>query len=335
MMKLHILSETPFIVKGTGVHTAFLDHIRLMKEGDDIDLVVNNEGYGDVLHCHTYGLYYFWKGRRYKGKRVFTVHVIPDSIKGSLPLWKLFMPIVKKGLKAVYSYSDVCIAISPEVERAVIASGAKTRIVKIYNPVHTGVWKRTEEKRIEGRRLMNISKNDFVVIGVGQLQGRKGVEDFIDIAGALPGLKFIWIGGRPFGPLTEGLSRINSKIRNAPANFTYLGQVDFDMMPNIYAAGDLMLFTSYQENCPLAPLEAAASGMPVIFRDIVEYRSLYQTLYLSANDNQEFIFMTERMAVDNNYYQTGLEISSKLVSFFDKDYIRNELMKVYATLYKN
>ena len=88
-MKIHVVSETPFIMKATGVHTAFMNHIELLKEKNDIEVVVNDEGTGDIFHGHTYGLYYIWKGRRYKGRRVFTAHVIPDSIKGSLPAWWL------------------------------------------------------------------------------------------------------------------------------------------------------------------------------------------------------------------------------------------------------
>jgi len=33
-MKIHVISETPFIMKATGVHTAFMDHIELLKEKD-------------------------------------------------------------------------------------------------------------------------------------------------------------------------------------------------------------------------------------------------------------------------------------------------------------
>ena len=100
-MKVHIISETAFLMKATGVHTAFIDHIDLLKEKKDLDIVVNNEGRGDIFHSHTYGPYYLWKGIRYKGRRIFTVHVIPDSIKGSLPNWKLLMPITKIGLKII------------------------------------------------------------------------------------------------------------------------------------------------------------------------------------------------------------------------------------------
>jgi 1,2-diacylglycerol-3-alpha-glucose alpha-1,2-galactosyltransferase len=334
-MKIHVISETQFIMKATGVHTAFLDHIELLKEKNDIEVVVNDEGTGDIFHCHTYGLYYLWKGRKYKGRRVFTAHVIPDSIKGSLPLWWLFMPFIRVGLKIVYSYADICIAISPMVEKAIIATGAKTKIVKIYNPVHIDRWKRTEENRKKGRQLLKLTENEFIVLGVGQLTGRKGVEDFLDIADAIPEVKFVWAGGRPFKGFTEGIKRINERLNNAGKNVINIGQINLEDMPLIYAAADLMLFPSYQENCPLAPIEAAACGMPVIYRDIEEYRSLYENPYIKAGSIEEFITLTKRMIDDSQFYNEGLKISEQLLMQFDKDIIRKKLINMYQSLLSN
>jgi 1,2-diacylglycerol-3-alpha-glucose alpha-1,2-galactosyltransferase len=334
-MKVHVISETPFLMKGTGVHTAFVNHIRLLKEKNDIEVVVNNEGTGDVFHGHTYGLYYLWKGRKYRGKRVFTAHVIPDSIKGSLPAWWLFMPFIRLGLKMVYSYADVCIAISPMVGKAILDTGARTKIVKVYNPIYIDTWKRTMHNRSLGRQKLGIAEDEFVVLGVGQLEGRKGVDDFLDIAGVIPEARFVWAGGRPFGGLTEGIKRINERFMNAGDNVIHAGQIELEEMPLIYAAADLMLFPSFQENCPLAPLEAAACGMPVIFRDIEEYTSLYENPYLKAADQAEFINLTRRMINDKDFYCKGLEISKQLLTQFDKDIIRKKLLDIYNSLLAN
>lgn len=334
-MKIHIVSETSFLMKSTGVHTAFIDHRRLLKEKDDVDVVVNDDGTGDIFHGHTYGLYYLWKGRKYKGRRVFTVHVIPDSIKGSLPAWWLFMPFIRIGLKIVYSYADVCIAISPMVEKAIVETGARTKIVNIYNPIDIETWKRTDENRARGRKRLGLSETDFVVLGVGQLEGRKGVDDFLDVAESIPEVKFVWAGGRPFGGLTEGIKRIDERLRNAGANFTNAGAIDLEDMPLIYASADLMLFPSFQENCPLAPIEAAACGMPVIYRDIEEYRSLYKNPYIKAGNTEEFIALTRRMINDRQFYNEGLKISEQLLIQFDKEIIREKLISVYKSLLIN
>lgn len=331
-MKLHIVSETQYMVKGNGVHTAFIDHVELSKSKNDIEVVVNNEGTGDVFHSHTYGPLYFLKGLEYKNRRIHTVHVIPDSIKGSLPFWPVFMPFVKWYLKQVYSYAEVCIAISPMVESAIKELGAKTEIVRIANPINTDKWIRTAENRKKGRELLGLSDNEFVVLGVGQLQARKGVEDFMDVAAAIPQGRFVWAGGRPFKGMTEGVSRIDARIASAPDNIQFTGMLDLDQMPLIYAAADAMLFTSYQENCPLAPIEAAACGMPVVFRDIEEYKSLYDYAYLKAATTNEFIEMTKQLMNDKTAYSNGLLVSKQLITQFDKDKIREKLVSLYARL---
>jgi len=334
-MKVHLVSETIFTAKGNGVHTAFMDLVALLKEKNDIRVVVNGEGFGDVFHSHTYGPYYFWKGRRYKGKRIYTVHVIPDSIKGSLPKWKIFMPFVKWYFKKVYAYADVCIAISPMVEHAIKDLGVKTRIVKIYNPVILDEWKRTAEMRKTGREMLGISDNEFVVLGVGQLEGRKGVEDFLDIAESFPDSRFVWAGGRPFGMMTEGIARINTRVEKAEGQIKFTGMIELDKMPFIYAAADMLIFPSYQENCPLAPLEAAASGIPVIFRDLKEYTLLYDNTYLKANTTREFIDLTRRLIQDKSFYEEGIKISKQLITQFDKNKIRAQLINLYQELYEN
>jgi len=331
-VKIHVASETMYMVKGNGVHTAFIDHLELLREQNQFEFVVNNDGFGDIFHSHTYGLYYFLKGMGYKNRRILTVHVIPDSIKGSLPFYKVFMPFVKWYFKQVYSYADVCIAISPEVENAIRKLNAKTNIVRIYNPIHIEKWKRTDENRSKGRQLLGLSDSDFVLLGVGQLQARKGVEDFMDVAQAIPNAKFVWAGGRPFKALTEGVLRIDSRIAQASDNIQFTGMLDLELMPLIYAAADAMLFTSYQENCPLAPIEAAACGMPVVFRDIMEYELLYEKSYLKAKSTEEFINDTQRLMNDKRYYEQGKQMSDTLLQQFDKNVVRQKLLNLYQNL---
>src|SRR5664280_3266391 len=223
------------------------------------------------------------------------------------------MPFIKLGLKIVYSYADVCIAISPMVEKAIIGSGAKTRIVNIYNPVHLETWRRTDENRIRGRQMLGLGKNEFVVLGVGQLTGRKGVDDFLDVAEAIPEVRFVRAGGRPFGGLAEGIKRIDERFAGSGTNVINAVQIDLEKMPLIYAAADLMLFPSYQENCPLAPIESAAFGIPVIYRDIEEYRSLYENPYIKAGSIEEFTTITKRMIYEKEFYDNGLKISKQLL----------------------
>lgn len=331
-MKIHVLSETENLMEGQGVHTAFVDMVELLKSKNDLEVVVNNQGKGDLFHSHTYGPMYFLKGLSYKGRRILTVHVIPDSIKGSLPYWKLLYPLVKRYFRMVYSYADVCIAISPMVEKAIKDLGVKTKIVRLGNPLPVDRWKTNITKKETGRHKLGITKYEFVVIGVGQIQQRKGIEDFIEIAKVFPHITFVWVGGRPFGKLTEGINRINSKIEHAPKNIIFTGLVKLEAMPELYSAADMMIFTSYQENCPLAPLEAAAAGLPVVFKDLVEYRQLYNSDYLKADTNEAFISQIKSLYEEKEKYAQAVETSKILINQFDKLEIRNSLLDLYHNL---
>jgi 1,2-diacylglycerol-3-alpha-glucose alpha-1,2-galactosyltransferase len=334
-MKVHVFCEAPFGMRGNGVHTAFRDSIELLNDGPDIEAVVSRRGKGDVFHSHTYGPRYFWAGRKYKGRRVFTAHVIPDSVRGSFPLWKLILPLSKWYLKKVYEYADVCLAISPRVADSIRELGTRTRIVEISNPVMMEHWRFTPEKRERGRRMLGLGDDDFVVLGVGQLVERKGVEDFLDVAEAIPEARFIWAGGRPFGVLSDGLIKINARIKRAPGHVRFTGMLELEEMPLVYAAADAMLFTSYQENCPLAPLEAAACSLPVLFRDLPEYALLFRNPYLKTGSTGGFIEMTRRLMKDETFFREAREISRQLVTQFDRRQIRNELLEVYHSLLVN
>jgi 1,2-diacylglycerol-3-alpha-glucose alpha-1,2-galactosyltransferase len=327
--------ELARIVKGNGVNTVFVQMIDLLRRKDDVEVVINGKGRGDVFHSHSYGLFYFLRGIGYKGRRILTVHVIPDSAKGSIPGWPLLMPMIKWYFRKVYSYADVCIALSPMVETAICDLHANTRIVKMYNPIPIDFWKSSVESRKKGRKMLKLKEDDFVVLGVGQLEGRKGVEDFLDVATEIPGAKFVWAGGRPFGALTEGVVRINNRMSQAPSNITFPGMFELSDMPFIYAASDALIFPSYQENCPMAPLEAAAAGLPVVFRDLPEYRLLYENQYIKAATTMEFVQIVRKLMNDRDFYDKGCVISKQLLEQFDENKIRTKLIGIYTDLYQN
>lgn len=332
-LKINVCSETALLkMRGEGVNTAFVDCVELLKEGNDVDVVVNQEERGQLMHSHTYGPYFFLRGIGYPRKKILTVHVIPDSIKGSLPFANTLMPFVKWYFKKVYSNADVCIAISPMVEKAIKELNAKTQIIRMSNPLQLNKWRRTKALRERGRKILGLKEDDFCVIGVGQLQQRKGPHDFIEIGKQIPNAQFRWIGGRPFGAMTEGIKRLDKQINEAPSNIQFAGLFSLEEMPCLYAAADMMLFLSYQENSPLAPVEAAASGIPVVYRNLEEYRVLYRNEYWKANTNDQFVEWVNLLMTDQKLYNEGVDISQKLITQFNKDNIREELIQLYKNV---
>jgi 1,2-diacylglycerol-3-alpha-glucose alpha-1,2-galactosyltransferase len=332
-LKINVCSETALLkMQGEGVNTAFVECAELLQERNDVEVLINSQGHGDVMHSHTYGPYFFFKGLFYPKRKVLTVHVIPDSIKGSLPFAKQLMPFVRWYFKRVYSFANVLIAISPMVEEAIRELGVTTRIVRMANPLQAEKWKRTEALRKKGREMLELKNDDFCVMDVGQLQQRKGPEDFIEIGKKLPHIQFRWIGGRPFGAMTEGINRLNIKIAEAPENIKFAGLFSLEDMPALYAAADAFIFLSYQENSPLAPIEAAASGMPVMYRDLREYQLLYKNEYFKGNTHDDFVQWITNLTADKAFYDRGLVVSKQLITQFEKEHIRKKLISLYKDL---
>lgn len=332
-LKINVCSETALLkMQGEGVNTAFVECAELLQERSDVEVLINSQGHGDVMHSHTYGPYFFLKGLFYPKRKVLTVHVIPDSIKGSLPFAKQLMPFVRWYFKQVYSFADVLIAISPMVEEAIRGLDVTTRVVRMANPVQMEKWKRTEELRKKGRKILGVKENEFCVMDVGQLQQRKGPEDFIEIGKKLPHVQFRWIGGRPFGAMTEGIKRLNKNIAEAPSNIKFAGLFSLEEMPALYAAADAFIFLSHQENSPLAPIEAAASGMPVMYRELREYKLLYKNEYFKGNTNDDFVAWIEKLTSDTTFYAQGLTVSKQLITQFEKEQIRKKLISLYKDL---
>jgi len=319
-------------MQGEGVNTAFVECAELLQERKDVEVLINGQGHGDVMHSHTYGPYFFLKGLFYPKRKVLTVHVIPDSIKGSLPFARQLMPFVRWYFRQVYSFADVLIAISPMVEESIRELGVTTRIVQMANPLQREKWQRTEALRKKGREILNVKDGEFCVLDVGQLQQRKGPEDFIEIGKKLPHIQFRWIGGRPFGAMTEGIKQLDKKIAEAPSNIKFAGLFSLEEMPALYAAADAFIFLSHQENSPLAPIEAAASGMPVMYRDLREYRLLYKNEFYKGTTHEDFVQWITKLASDKTFYNQGLAVSKQLITQFEKGHIRAKLISLYKDM---
>jgi hypothetical protein len=58
-------------------------------------------------------------------------------------------------------------------------------------------------------------------------------------------------------------------------------------------------------------------------------------LKINAGNREEFINITRRMVNDREFYNAGLKISQQLLTLFDKDIIREKLIRVYYNLLGN
>jgi len=272
-----------------GVHTAFVDMIEALKERPEVEVLVNSAAKADILHAHTFGPAYWSRRRAYPKRRVMTAHVIPDSFKGSLVGWQLWMPIAQWYLKFAYNSAEVVLAVAPHVKADLQRIGVRSSVGVLTNPVNERRFHVDPALRTQGRRTLGLPDDARVALGVGQVQPRKGVAEFIATAALRPDVEFVWLGGRPFGRLTDSVKALNAKIKAATPNVHFPGTVGLEDMPALYSAADIFFFPSWQENCALAINEAMACGVPLLLKDNPEYPALYgEPNYLRAPDVQGY-----------------------------------------------
>ncbi len=334
MLTLNILAEK-FIGTANGVYTAFIQAEEQLKKRKDISLSVNQRGYNyNVIHSHTIGLEYIWKSFFCRNKLLVSAHVVPDSFIGSLVFSKLWKPLAKQYLKLVYNRAKIIIAVSPVVKEELIKIGVNSQIEVLCNSVNRDKFKENTKFRQTFREKWNIKEDDVVAVCVGQIQPRKGVADFIGVAEKCPDIKFVWVGGRPYGRLTADYDRLTKVVENAPPNVIFTGSVDFEDMPGFYAMSDVYFFPSFQENFAYATVEASSVRLPLLLRDNPEYVDTLHGHYLTGTDIDSFSLELNKLAKDKEYFEKWRSESNKLAERYSIESYIEQLVSIYADVHK-
>ena len=329
-MKVNFISESEFLgAKDHGVHTAYLNLARELQR-DGVTLEKNSFGASTVTHINTIGPFALYK-LLLSHPNVTSAHVIPDSFVGSLKFAEKWKKLAEIYLKFFYNQSDMVLAVSPMVKTQLEKMGVKKRIEILPNTVNEESFHPDESLRTKGREFLQLPDKKFVAVGVGQIQPRKGIADFIEVAKNLPDVQFIWIGGKPFKSLTEDVQVDLSKL---PANVKIVGPVEYVTMPQLYNAADVFFFPSYQENAPMAIIEAAACGLPLVLRRLPEYRTLYHDDYLACGSVQEFARTIQELKENRRFYEKQLKKSIEFAQKFSSREIGKKLIHYYTLVAK-
>jgi 1,2-diacylglycerol-3-alpha-glucose alpha-1,2-galactosyltransferase len=92
------------------------------------------------------------------------------------------------------------------------------------------------------KTLRNFS-DQFVVLGAGQVQRRKGIDDFAQLARECPDVTFVWAGGFSFGNMTNGHAEYKKLMEQPPKNLVFTGIVEAEEMLKLYNMADVFFFT--------------------------------------------------------------------------------------------
>ncbi len=335
MPTINMLSSADKI-KGQGVGSAYLEQVNLVQNGLDKEfkVIINKRTRADIMHYHTIDLKYYLSVpfAKRKGVTVGYVHFLPETIEGSIKLPNFIKKIFYKYIISFYNSMDYLVTVNPNFITKLEAYNINSdKITYIPNFVsNEKFYNLSVEDRCIAKEKLKIEKDAFVVLGVGQIQTRKGVIDFIDIARKMPAVQFVWAGGFSFGNITDGYKELKNQMENSPKNILFTGIVERDLMNDIYNVSDVLFMPSYNELFPMSILEAMNSYTPILLRDLELYEDILFDYYLKEHDNDGFIRVIEKLKNDSIYYKQAKEKATRGQDF----YSRENVLSLWKNFYK-
>ncbi|MGQ9477946.1 MAG: glycosyltransferase family 4 protein [Candidatus Bipolaricaulia bacterium] len=322
------------LVRKSGFLTAFRNQGRAL-EAAGVEVVADPAGDYEILHLHSYGprsFYYLKRARRLGRKVVIHAHSIGSyDLRDSFTLTNLIAPLYERLLHAFYSKGDAIFTPSARAKELLQGKGLRPPIEVVSNGVDVERLRPSPEKRDRYRRELGLSR--FTVASAGNVIPRKGVMDFIAVSRLLPEYDFVWYGQRwnrllAYHPKMEQMLMLAAK----QPNLRFPGFAR-DIQGALSAA-DLFFFPSWGENQPMALLEAAACGLPLVVRDLPEYRDwlIERENCLKGQKVEEFAQKIKMVAEDRALRERLSSAAHRLAEEHSLERVGTRLIELYSAL---
>lgn len=230
-------------------------------------------------------------------KVVYYGHSTMEDFKNSFKGSNFFAPAFKQWIKFCYSLGDIVVTPTAYSKEMLQSYGIKKPIVALSNGIDVGFWRSTgEEKEYRQRKK---------IISVGHFIERKGIVEFLEVAKKNPQYDFVWYGHTNLSLIPE---YVRTAIVNAPANVSFPGYVSSEILKEAYETSDVFLFMSHEETEGIVVLEAMASGIPIIVRDIPVYEGWIRdgvNAYVFTDDGSVDDILKKALEEDNSSIVEG------------------------------
>lgn len=324
-------------VSGQGVGSAYMEQVALVRQQSDVFeiLEAGQKGPSDINHVHTVNPSYRARMDK-KHVNVIYVHFIPSTLDGSLRMPKFAFHIFKKYVVSTYKKADEIVVVNPSFIAPLVELGCdKENITYIPNYVSKDQFHPlADEERLAIRAKYGVKPDAFVVLGCGQVQTRKGVLDYIEVAKRHPEITFVWAGGFSFGVITDGYDELKKVMDNPPANVKFIGIVPRNEMNGVFNMADALFMPSYSELFPMSILEASNVARPVLLRDLDLYKDILWDDCIYARDVDGFSEAVRRLHEDPEYYAEWSRKSDHIAQFYSKEHVASIWREYYPRVYE-
>ena len=336
-IKINVLSKADS-VDGQGVGSAYIEQVRLIKDelSEYFDVVINSHKKADIIHVHSVNPSFYLRFKKKKGIRVIYCHFLPETLDGSIKLPKPIFWFFKKYVINFYKKADYVVVVNPIFIEPLTKLGIKKDHIK-YIPNYVSkedFHPLSKEEIIATREKYNIETNKFVVLGCGQVQTRKGVLDFVEVAKNNPDIEFVWCGGFSFSVITDGYKELKEIVDNPPSkNLHFLGIIPRKEMNKMFNMANCLFMPSYNELFPMSILEASNSYKPIVLRDLDLYKDILKDNYLKGNNVIEFSNIINNLADDKELYNEYSLKSKNIATFYSKENVSKLWLNFYTSIY--
>lgn len=324
-------------VDGQGVGSAYEEQVKLVSQGapDLFEVRINSIKKSDIVHSHTVDPQNFVRMMNSNTAHVAYVHFLPETLDGSITLPKPIFNVFKAYVISFYKAADYLVVVNPDFINKLVDHGIeRDKIVYIPNYVSKDkFYPKTLDERSKLRQKYGIAEDAFVVIGVGQVQMRKGVLDFVEVAKKLPEVNFVWCGGFSFGVITDGYSELKEIVENPLPNVKFLGIIPRDEMNDMYNLADVLFMPSYNELFPMSILEACNLKLPLVLRDLELYRDILFDNYYHGENNDEFVTLINDLKNKPNLYEEGRIKAEHISTYYSKENVLKLWKDFYTKVY--
>ncbi|MDO5671252.1 MAG: glycosyltransferase family 4 protein [Actinomycetaceae bacterium] len=206
---------------------------------------------------------------RLRGKKiVYYAHSTKEDFRNSFKGSNLFAPFFKMWITWCYNRGDLIVTPTPYSASILSSYGLFPPVRVLSNGVDTRFFSPSTPARSRFRRRYGIAEGVPVAISAGHMIERKGVEDFVELAKAMPWAQFFWFGYTDPRFVPE---KVRKAVQSAPKNLHFPGFVEHSHLRDAYCGADAFVFCSREETEGIVMLEALACGLPVVVRDIPVY----------------------------------------------------------------
>ena len=297
------------------------------------------KGSYDIVHTHSSKAGFLGRlAAKLAGVKlvIHTIHGLPFHPYQS----KVINYIYRSCEKFAACFTDKIIAVSKAMVDQALRAGIslKEKFIVIYSGLDLEQFK-PQQKNEDLRKQFGISENEIVIGKVARLFHLKGhgylLKAVSNLISYFPHLKILLVGD---GILRHEIEAEAEEL-GLKDKVIFAGLVHREKIPEMIAVMDIVVHCSLREGLARVIPQAMAMGKPVVGFDLDGSREVIQdgvNGFLVKPENVEDLTNTLKKLLSNPSHikDMGAMGRKKIIPYFDKDYMVNEIEKVYEEFLK-